>query len=94
MFREDGFNMFLSYTLCVLVSTLNVYIQSYDAFFRFAVDWLIPVCVPVTEELLWPKYNKRKTTQIQVNTGLYDIILYRSLAHGRLRHDNKNYVKR
>lgn len=32
MFREDGFNMFLSYTLCVLVSTLNVYIQSYDAF--------------------------------------------------------------
>lgn len=52
MFREDGFNMFLSYTLCVLVSTLNVYIQSYDAFFRFVADWLIPVCVPVTEELL------------------------------------------
>lgn len=52
MFREDGFNMFLSYTLCVLVSTLNVYIQSYDCFFRFAVDWLNPVCVPVTEELL------------------------------------------
>lgn len=77
-------------TVCVLLSALYVYNQSYD-FFRFAIDWLIPVCVPVTEELLTTKeqQNKFKLTLDYMTSLCIDPLWVADSAT-----NNKNYVKR